>query len=175
MSELIFGPLRGLVGILLANDSSKQIAAGAAIGVVIGFLPKATLLAVLFGVLLCLLRVNKVAGLMMAGVVSSLAPLCDGFTHRLGMKILTAPSLQEYLANFYDAPLGPWWGLHNTVVCGSLLVGLYLTYPVYLVTRGSVERLRPRAVRWILKYKLGRILLGAELTTKLGGAFSTGS
>lgn len=175
MIDLLIGPLRGAVGVALANDSSKQIAAGVAIGVVLGFLPKATLLAVLFGVLLCALKVNKAAGLMAAAAVSSLAPLTDAFTHRLGLKILTAPSLQPTFSTIYDAPLGPWWGLQNTVVCGSLLLGLYLSYPTYLVTRGLVDRIRPRVVRWILKYKLGRVLFGAQITTRLGATLGAGS
>ncbi|MEO0531079.1 MAG: TIGR03546 family protein [Planctomycetota bacterium] len=174
MSQLFLGPLRSTVGILLANDSSRQIAAGVAIGVVLGLVPKATLLAVLLGVLLCALRVNTAAGLLTATAVASLAPLTDAFTHRLGLKVLTIPSLQPTLAAFYDAPLGPWWGLQNSVTCGALLVGLYLSYPVYLVTRGVVERLRPRAVRWILKYKLGRVLLGAQLTDRMSTGFGFG-
>jgi uncharacterized protein (TIGR03546 family) len=167
MFDWLFAPLRSLVGILVANDSSRQVAAGVAIGVCLGLVPKATLVAVLLGVLLCALRVNKGAGLTTAAFVAPLAPMLDPFTHKLGLKVLTIPSLQPTYAWFYDTPLGPWWGLHNTVVCGSVLVGLYLSYPIYLVTRGLVDRIRPRAVKWILKYKLGRVLLGAQFTDKL--------
>lgn len=175
MFQWLLSPLRGLVAVLVANDSSRQIAAGIAIGVVLGMVPKATLLAVVLGVLLCALRVNKGAGLTAAALVGSLAPLLDPFTHKLGLKVLTLPSLQPTYAWFYDAPLGPWWGLHNTVACGSLLVGLYLSYPVYLVARGLVDRVRPRAVRWILKYKLGRLLLGAQITDKLSAGLGLGA
>lgn len=174
MSHLLLGPLRSTIGVLLANDSSRQIAAGVAIGVVLGLLPKATLLAVVVGILLCVLRVNKAAGLMAATGVAAIAPLTDAFTHKLGLKVLTIPSLQPTFAAFYDAPLGPWWGLQNSVTCGALLVGLYLSYPVYLVTRGMVERLRPRAVSWILKYKLGRLLFGAQLTGRLSAGLGLG-
>jgi multisubunit Na+/H+ antiporter MnhE subunit len=31
--------------------------------------------------------------------------------------------------------LGPWLGFNNTIVTGSLLLGLYLAYPVYWLTR----------------------------------------
>ncbi len=167
MFDWLFAPLRSLVSILAANDSSRQVAAGIAIGVVLGLVPKATLVAVLLGVLLCALRVNRGAGMTAAALIAPLAPMLDPFTHKLGLKVLTIHSLQPTFAWLYDAPLGPWWGLHNTVVCGSLLVGLYLSYPVYLVARGAVDRLRPPAVRLILKYKLGRVLLGAQLTDKL--------
>lgn len=166
MFDWLFAPLRSIVGILTANDSSRQVAVGITIGVVLGLVPKATLVAVVLGVLLCALRVNKAAGMTAAALVAPLAPLLDPFTHKLGLKVLTIPSLQPTYAWFYDTPLGPWWGLHNTVVCGTLLLGLYLSYPIYLVARGVVDRVQPPAVRLILKYKLGRLLLGAQLTDK---------
>lgn len=175
MSTWFLRPLRACLGVLVANDSSRQIAAGVAIGVVLGLVPKATLLAVLVGVVLCALRVNKAAGLTVAAGISAIAPYSDAFTHKLGLKVLTVPSLQPTYAWLYDAPLGPWWGLHNTVTCGALLLGLYVSYPVYLATRGSVDRIRPSAVRWILKYKLGRVLLGAQLTSRVNAAFGAGS
>ena len=171
MFDWFFAPLRTFVSILLAHDSSRQVAVGVAIGVCLGLVPKATLVAVLLGVLLCAVRVNRGAGLTVAALISPLAPMLDPFTHKLGLKVLTIPSLQPAYAWFYDTPLGPWWGLHNSVVCGSLLVGLYLSYPIYLATRGLVNRIRPRAVKWILKYKLGRVLLGAQLTDKLSVGF----
>ena len=175
MSDWLLGPLRGGLNVLAANDSSRQIAAGVAIGLVLGLVPKATLLAALLGVLLCALRVNRAAGLLVASGVGALAPLTDTFTHKLGLKVLTLPSLQPTFAWLYDTPLGPWWGLHNSVVCGSLLLGLYLSYPVYLLTRATVDRVRPHVVQWALKYKLGRVLLGAQLSSRFGGVWGAGS
>jgi hypothetical protein len=45
--------------------------------------------------------------------------------------VLSAPSLQANYAYVYTMPLGPWLGFNNTVVCGSLLMGLYAAYPVH--------------------------------------------
>ncbi|MEQ8848487.1 TIGR03546 family protein [Botrimarina sp.] len=168
-------PLRTLLGVLLTNDSSRQVAAGVAIGVVLGAAPLGSLTAVALGVVLCSLRVNKAAGLLAAAGVAAATPLLDPFTHKLGLKVLTVPSLQSTYAAAYDAPLGPWWGLHNTVACGSLLLGLYLSYPVFLGTRALVDRARPWAVKHIAKYKLGRVLLGAQITDRLGASFGIGS
>ena len=168
LSDWLFAPLRRVVAVLVANDSNGQIAAGVAIGVVLGLLPKATLLALLFGVLLAALRVNRAAGLAAAGLTAYVAPSIDSFTHALGEKVLTAPSLQPLLAWCYDAPLGPWIGFHNTIGCGSLLLGMYLTYPAYVTTKAAVIRLRPAAVAFIQRYRLARVLLGSDLTSRLG-------
>lgn len=168
MLNLLIRPLRQTVAVLVANDSSRQIAAGVAIGVVLGLAPKTTLLAWLVGVMLAALRVNRAAGLGVAGLVSMAAPWIDPFTHKLGLKVLTVPSLQEGFAWLYDAPLGAWLGFHNTVVCGSFLLGIYLTYPVYLGTKTLTDRLRPAAIRFIQRYRLARLLLGADLSSRMG-------
>ena len=44
----------------------------------------------------------------------------------------------------FNWPLGPWIGFNNTVVTGTLLIGLYVAYPTYWFTRlifRGVERL----------------------------------
>lgn len=175
MFSWLLGPTRSLVTVLLANDSSVQIAGGVAMGVVLGMCPAGSLTAMAMTALLCAVRVNKTAGLVTAAAMAFAAPLADPFTHKLGLKVLTLPSLQPTFAWLYDQPTGPWWGLHNTVACGSLLVGLYLTYPVFLVTRGVVDRVRPKAVAWIMRYKLGRVLLGAQVSHRVGAAFGVGA
>lgn len=173
MQEWWIGTARGGLKALLANASSSQIAAGVAIGVVLGLVPKATLLAAAVGVVLCAFRVHRGAGLAAAAIVAPLAPMLDGFTHKLGLKVLTLPSLQPTYAWLYDAPLGPWWGLHNTVTCGAFLLGLYLAYPLFLIVRSAVDRLRPPVVRWASRYRLGRWLLGADVASRVGIGFGS--
>ncbi|MGL4513230.1 MAG: TIGR03546 family protein [Lacipirellulaceae bacterium] len=169
-AEWLTRPLRALLSVLSSNYSSRQVAAGAALGVMLGFVPKATLIAVVLGVLLCALRVNRGMGLLMAAMVGSLAHFADPWSHRLGLWLLTLSPMQSTYAAVYEAPLGPWWGFHNSVVVGSLLLGFYAAYPVYLVVKGLVDRFRPPAVRWASRYRLGRLLLGIELTATLGEA-----
>ena len=175
MGGWLTGPIRGAAKVLLSNESSGQIAAGVALGLMLGLAPKATLTAVALGVLICALRVNRAAAFGVAAAVAPLAPMLDSFTHKLGLKVLTLPSLQPTYAWLYDAPLGPWWGLHNTVACGSLLVGLYLSYPLYLATRATVDRLRPGVVRWLLRWRATRWLMGVDVTTRLGSSLGAAS
>lgn len=164
----LIAPLRRLAAVLLANDSDRQIAAGAAIGVVLGLALPWTLVALGATLALLAFRVNRAAGFGVASLVAAITPWIDPVTHLLGERVLLAPSLQEHFAAAYDAPLGPWIGFHNTVGCGSLLLGVYLAYPVYLAVRTASERLRPAAVRLLLRYRVARILLGADLYNRAG-------
>lgn len=168
LADLFTRPLRALLSVLSSNYSSRQVAAGAALGVVLGMVPKATLIAVVLGALLCALRVNKGMGLLMAALVGSFAHFADRWSHKLGLWLLTLAPMQPAYAKVYEAPLGPWWGFHNSVVMGSLLLGLYAAYPAYLVVKALVDRFRPSVVRWVTRYRLGRVLLGVELTETLG-------
>lgn len=164
----LIGPLRRFVAVLVANDSDRQIAAGAALGIVLGLALPWTLIALATSLAILALRVNRAAGFGTATVVAAATPWIDPFTHRLGERVLTTPSLQGALAWLYDAPLGPWIGFHNTVGCGSLLLGVYLAYPAYLAARSFSKRLRPAAVRLILRYRIARVLLGADVYNRIG-------
>jgi len=126
---------RRVVSGLLASDSPSQLAAGFTLGMVIGLVPKGNLIAVSLCVLLFSLRINKGLALAAAVLFSFVSPLADAFSHKLGLIVLGANSLQATYASVFNFPLGPWLGLNNTVVTGSLLVGLYIAYPVYWAVR----------------------------------------
>jgi uncharacterized protein (TIGR03546 family) len=121
--------------ILLANGSQRQLAVGATLGMILGLVPKDNLIAAGLFLLLLMLKVNKGVGLSAAVLFSFLGPMADPFTHKLGRLVLGYEPLQGAFAALYDAPLAPWLGFNNTVVMGSLLVGLYAAYPVYWLTR----------------------------------------
>lgn len=170
MLSLLLGPLRHTVKTLLANDSPRQIAAGVALGVMLGLVPKGNLIAVSLAVLLFGLRVNKSAGLAAAAAVSSVGLWADPFFHRLGAKLLAMPGMQDAYAWLYDLPLGPWLGFNNTVVMGSVVTGLYLCYPVYLTVKLLLDRFQTPVVQWLMRYRVARALLGLDLSSRLGMA-----
>lgn len=174
MLSLILRPLRNVAAMLVANDSSRQIAGGAALGVVIGFVPKGNLIAAALLVLLFSIRVNRTSGLLAAGLFSWVGLMTDGFTHRLGAYLLSIESLQSHYAWFYDLPLGPWVGFNNTVVLGSLVLGLYLSYPAYLLLKPLLDRFQAPVAAWLMRRRVTRWLLGAELTTRWGAPASLG-
>jgi uncharacterized protein (TIGR03546 family) len=141
--------LRRVLQALLRNDSPGEIAAGFTLGLIIGLVPKGTLVAVSLCVLLFSLRVNKGLGLAAAIVFSALGPGVDAFSHKLGLMILGTNALQPVYAAALSLPLGPWIGFHNTVVTGSLALGLYIAYPVYWSVRAISVWLQPSTSMWL--------------------------
>jgi uncharacterized protein (TIGR03546 family) len=128
-------PFRFLYQALTAERSSRQIALGIALGVVIGLLPKGNLVALSFVFLLFALRTNLAAGFLAAGSCSWIGVGLDPISHRLGEVVLTFAPLQGWFASIYKLPLVPWTSLNNTVVMGSLIIGLVQFGPTYFWCR----------------------------------------
>jgi uncharacterized protein (TIGR03546 family) len=168
MLNLLLRPLRLVAQMLTGNDSPRQTAWGFALGMLIGLLPKGTLLAMLLAMLLCAVRVNRAAGLLGIGVFSYVGWALDGFAHRLGAAALLWEPAQGTFHWLYAQPLGPWIGFNNTVVMGQLLIGLYLFYPTYRLTHVVATRVQPPLARWLMRYKVIRWLRGAELGAQWG-------
>jgi uncharacterized protein (TIGR03546 family) len=133
---------RKILQALMASDSPSQLAAGFTLGMIIGLVPKGNLIAVSLCVLLFSLRVHKGLALVAAVAFSLMSPLIDSFSHKLGLIVLCADAFQTTYASVLSMPLGPWLGFNNTVVSGSLLVGLYVAYPVYWIVRSTASSLK---------------------------------
>jgi uncharacterized protein (TIGR03546 family) len=168
MLNLLLRPLRLLAQVLTANDSPRQTAWGFALGMMVGVLPKGTLLAIALAMLLCALRVNRAAGLLAIGVFSYVGWALDDFAHRLGALALTWEPARATFTALYDAPLGPWLGFNNTVVMGQIVIGLYLFYPAYRLAYVVAARVQPRISQWLMRYRIIRWLKGAELGAQWG-------
>src|SRR5215467_8981886 len=126
MFSAIVRPLRQAIGALVASDSPRQLAAGLALGMVIGLVPKGNLIALSLCVLVFSLRVNTSLALVAAFAFSWAGSVLDPFAGKLGLQVLSIASMQATYASVFNLPLGPWLGFNNTVVMGSLLIGLYL-------------------------------------------------
>ena len=142
---------------LLGEDSSRRLAMGVAFGAVIGLMPKDSLLVWVFGVILMITTANLFCALGSTFFFSWVGYFLDPFTHKLGGLVLTADSLESTWAWLYELPLMPWTRFNNTVVMGSLILGLIVAIPVYLAsfrffqTWGLVIHTRMRTT-WIYQW-----------------------
>ena len=143
MVSYLVCPVRKVVDSLVACSSSRELAAGFALGMVLGLVPKGNLIALSLLVLLFSLRVNTGIGLVAALLLSWTGALVDPFAHKTGLYVLSIGSMQSTYAAVLQMPLGPWLGFNNTVVAGSLAIGLYLMYPTYLLSHLAFRAVRP--------------------------------
>ena len=147
---------------LLASDSPNQLAAGFTLGMIIGLVPKGNLIAVSLCVLLFSMRVNKGLALVAAVLFSAIGPLVDSFSHKLGLALLSTDALQSTYAMAFSLPLGPWLEFHNTVVAGTLTIGLYIAYPVYWFSGVLCTWLHPFASEWIKRQRAMEAVVDSE-------------
>lgn len=165
MVGLLLRPLRLLAAALTDEDAPRELALGLALGVLLGLVPKGNLTAgLLMAVLLCL-RANLAGAFLSAFVFSWIAALLDPLTHQIGLVLLHATWLQVCWERFFALPLVPWTNLNNTVVLGSLVIGLLAFWPCYWLFRRWTERFVPIWAERLKKYKIGQLLLGTELVT----------
>jgi len=143
--------LRRVTRILIEKEAPHRLALGFALGMMIGLVPKGNLVAIVLSTILLATRSDLIAGGLAAAAFSWIGMLADPLSHRLGLAILTREAWDPCWSELYKLPLVPWTRLNNTVVLGSLLLGIALFYPVYRLSRAAFERCRGRFIKDVEK------------------------
>lgn len=170
MFLFLYKSFKMLIAAIRGSDSPNQVAFGVALGMMIGLLPKDSLLAYFFGLFVFATSVNLLATSLSAFCFMWIAALCDPLSHQLGHFVLTYPSLQTTWLWLYEQPIVPWTRFNNTVVMGSLLVGLCCMYPVFLVSKSMFIRYAPQVNAWMVRFWLYRKIAGQQKVAELTGA-----
>jgi uncharacterized protein (TIGR03546 family) len=133
MLELIWAGIGGISGLFLKETKPHQIALAVALGVVLGLVPKANLLALVLVMALFLLQCNLGFGILSAALVSLATIKLDTKIDLLGTKLLANPSVSDFQTTLFQYPFFAWTSLNNTLVLGSLVAGVIVFLPVYLI------------------------------------------
>jgi len=163
-------PGRALVKVLTDADSSWQIALGFALGMLIGLAPKGNLIALALGVTLFASRANLGAAALSAFLFTWIGMLLDPISHRIGLGLLEFSPLRPMWTWLFNQPVVPWTAFNNTVVLGSLVLGLALFYPVFRLMEPAAGWLAPRLRDRLARYHVGKVLLGMDLVSRGGAA-----
>jgi uncharacterized protein (TIGR03546 family) len=162
-------PLKLLVKSMRDLNSPRRIAAGVALGMMIGLVPKDNLTAVALGILLFALRVNLAAGSLSALAFLWVGLVFEPILDRIGFALLTWPVLEPVWSSLYRQPLVPWTDLNNTLVMGGLVLGLILCYPVYHVSSRCLvvfsEQWGSAILARLRKYRLAHIAAGVDFAS----------
>ncbi len=164
---LVLRPLRFLAQALLLDATPRQLAAGLALGMLIGLVPKGNLIAISLMALFCALRINLAAGTAAIALFAWVGMSLDPISHRVGHYLLTHQTLLPFWESLYAIKFVPWTDFNNTVVLGSTVIGLALIAPVYALSRPVFARFAPRWADFVRKYHVATVLHGGELTRKL--------
>lgn len=136
--------VHALSGTVRGIDSSRQLALGLSIGMMVGFVPKDNLIFVGLLVFLIVSGANLLTGLVSAIVGSMLAIQLNDVFHFAGTQILSTEFASRLIGKTLDFPLFAWTDINNTLVCGSFFLGLALLVPVYLISFGVFHHFRSK-------------------------------
>jgi uncharacterized protein (TIGR03546 family) len=144
--------------VLNSNAEPLEISLGFCLAMIAGLTPLMSLhnLVVLFAILI--LRVNLSAFLLGLGLFSGIAYALDPLFHRIGLAVLTAPSLVNLWTSLYNSTLWRLEHFNNSIVMGSLLTALALFVPFVLLCNMLVRRYRAHVLQWVMKSRFMQMM-----------------
>ncbi|MFT5299279.1 MAG: hypothetical protein ACI87E_002688 [Mariniblastus sp.] len=127
-------------GTIRGFDSPKQLALGVAFGMMLGLIPKDSLIPYAIGLIAILSSANLICVILAAFVCGWLSPMLDPVTHPIGLWILTFDPLESTWVAISSIPILSWTRFENTVVSGTTLLGLICALPTYMISRYCFQK-----------------------------------
>lgn len=156
---LIIKFLASVFSVLNSEVSPGQIAAGFAYGILLGLIPAAGLIPLLLLLMSWIINFNLVAVGAAALLFKILSYLVDPLANHVGYAVLTKiPGLTPFWTKLFNMPLVPYTRFNNTIVMGSLIIGVLMVVPVYFLAKKFVFIYRSRLKEKILKFKIMQII-----------------
>ena len=119
---------------IVGRNEPAQLAWGVAFGVLLGIVPHGNLLAIILLLILLSLHVNHGIATVAAVASTFLATRLDPYSHQVGRYVLTHQDFSRHLSTVWEYPFVPWTDINNTIVAGSLLIGVAALLPIFLIT-----------------------------------------
>lgn len=135
--------IQSLVRALHSEGTPGQLAAGIALGSILGLTPLVNIHNAVVFALLVLLNVSFAGGMLGWALFVPLGFMLDPLFHWIGRTLLLdVPSLTPVWTSLYNMPVAPLTNFNNTVVLGSLVFALALVIPLFFGARWAVTRYR---------------------------------
>lgn len=145
--------------ILRAGQTPAQIAGGFALGAIVGLSPSFTLQGLFVWLVIFVLDVNLSAAFFAFAAFSLFAYVFDPLFHSLGYFLLVDVTfLQGLWTWLYNAPLAPLSRFYNTVVMGSFVSAVVLSFPIYFGMKRFVVAYRTHIHARIEQWKIYKVL-----------------
>ncbi len=139
---LLLKQLFGFLKLLNSDTGTNQLAAGVAVGFVLGMTPFFSLQSILIFICLLVFRIQIGAAFLSAFFFAFMAYLLDPVFHTVGSAVLESPGLEGLFTTLYNVPLVPFTRFNNSIVMGSGVVAIALAPFVFLVSRTMIVRYR---------------------------------
>ena len=134
--------IQSLIKTLHSAGTPGQVAAGMALGSALGLTPLVELHNLVIFSLLVLLNVSFGGGMLGWMLFVPVGFLLDPLFNKIGLSLLTAPSLRPMWTVWTNTPILPFTEFNNSVVLGSFVSWLVLAIPIFFAARYGVTRYR---------------------------------
>lgn len=132
--------------LLNSDTGTNQLAAGLALGLILGFSPMLSLQVLVAFVILFFFRVQIGAAFIAAFFFKFTAFLLDPVCDLIGRAVLEAEGLRPVFVSLYNMPLVPLTRFNNSIVMGSGLIGFLLAIPAFFVFKALIVKYRMTVV-----------------------------
>lgn len=155
--------IQSLLGALHSEGTPGQLAAGIALGSILGLTPLVNLHNAVVFALIVLLNVSFAGGMVGWALFVPVGFLLDPLFDWIGHTLLFTPSLTPFWTSLYNTPIIPLTNFNNTVVLGSLVFALVLWVPLFFLTRRAVTRYRATIGERVRQSKWYRAVTASKL------------
>lgn len=153
-----------VLAVLNGEVSPRQIAAGFAWGAVIGLVPFSGVLPIILILLGFVININLVMMFVALGVFKVVGFFIDPIADVIGRALLVeSAALHPVWTALYNAPIVPYTKFNNTVVLGSLVLGLALLVPLYFAGGAFVVGYRTRYREKINKLRIVQVAKASKV------------
>ena len=134
--------IQSIIKTLHSAGTPGQVAAGMALGSALGLTPLMNLHNLVIFSLLVLLNVSFGGGMLGWMLFVPVGFLFDPLFDKVGLSLLTSPSLTPFWTKWTNTPILPYTNFNNTVVLGSLVSWVVLAVPIFFAARYGVAKYR---------------------------------
>ncbi len=155
---------------LNANSRPGEVGAGFACGIMLALIPFGNLVWLLLFIVFFLLRLHLGTMLLVTAVFKLFIGFADPLIDRVGVTVLTHPSLYDTFTSIYNTPFVPLTRFHNSLVTGGLLVALVLWLPAFFLGKYAVVGYRKTLRDKIADSAIVKTIGKYPVVAKLGSA-----
>ena len=152
-----------ILKVLNSETTPGQISLALCFALIAGLTPLYSLHNLVVLLLVLFLRVNLSTFIVGWIFFSGLAYILDPIFHRLGLALLTAPSLEALWTSLYNMLIFRLSKFNNSIVMGSVLFSLIFFLPVYFLSNILINKYRDHILAWVRKTRLVQLLKGSKL------------
>ena len=161
--------LKKIIVMFQSDISPNQIAWGFALGAILGLVPNLLVKCVLF-VVIMFFRVNLTAAFLAATLYAIAAFALDPLLDKIGYFVLADCSFLKTLwTALFNYPIVPFSHFNNTIVMGSLVLGIILIIPNGILAKKLLVYYRQNYRNKVSQWKIVKILNTVLATTTIAG------